>query len=291
MMRKPLAFCAVAALTAAPAGAAPADRNAEIRKEIRETYTFRPHELNDQQIQDNAKRLDVFWDKAKANRAAYVPAIRDELASADAPIFFLYDGSALLLSLSDAPPDRALALRAISRCDILDVQPSAYFHQVHDLAVRGGDTTEAALHILSEPRFTVVVPQHALTLGQDYCLVYMLLPTDPGLWRPRVIERLATEADQTAQKSLLLLLWYDQTPDSDAAIARFASSNDKPQSSRDRARELLQRNEAAGPTAGVKAAFRSESSIRSARRARMASVSDEALMDLDSLTRQLIAKR
>ena len=278
-------------LAVAPSSTAPADRSAEIRKEIRETYTFRPHELSDRQIQENAKRLDAFWDKAKADSASYVPAIREELGSADAPIFFLYDGSTLLLSLSDTAPDRALALRAISRCDVHDVQPSAYFHQVHGLAVRGEDTTEAALHVLSDPGFTVIVPQHALTLGQDYCLVYMLLPTDPGLWRPRVIERLATETDPTAQRSLLLLLWYDQTPESDAAIGRFAASSDKPGPSRERARELLQRNGAAGPFASFRATFRSEASIRSARRARMASVSDEALIDLDSLTRQLIAKR
>jgi hypothetical protein len=140
------------------------------RQEIRDTYSFRPHELTTQQITEKSKVLDSLWTQAKAQGETYIPVLRSELARPDGQAFFLYDGSMLLLSLSDTAPDRRVALNAIARCDLRDVQHTEYFRQVHRLATLGENTTEAALHILAEPKFTAFIPQHALTLGQNYAL-------------------------------------------------------------------------------------------------------------------------
>ena len=142
-----------------------------IEQQIRTTYAFAPHELSSQTIDEESKVLDVFWAQAKARKDLYLPVLRSELARREATPFFLYDGSMLLLSLSDTPADRRIALAAIARCDVRDVQPTDYFRQVHRVASLGEDTTEAALHTLSEPKFKVFIPQHTLTLGQDYALV------------------------------------------------------------------------------------------------------------------------
>src|SRR5438045_5511669 len=92
--------------------------------------------------------------------------------------FFLFDGSKLLLNLSKDPADRKIVLAAISRCDLRDLQLLDYFYLVHDMAAKGEDTTAAAFHILEEPKFQIFIPQHSLTLAQNYSLVYMLIPTD-----------------------------------------------------------------------------------------------------------------
>ncbi len=99
----------------------------------------------------------------------------------------------------------------------------------------------AALHVLDDPAFKVFVPQHALTLGLDYALVYMLLPEDPEFWLYPAIGRLRAERDQAAQKSLLWLLWYAQTTEGDKALSDFASDISKPDATRARAKELLGR--------------------------------------------------
>ncbi len=262
-----------------------------VRQEIRAIYSFSPHQLTTQQIDDKSKVLDGLWARAKSQKDIYIPVLRSELARAEAQPFFLYDGSMLLLTLSDAALDRRTALSAISRCDLRDVQHTDYFRQVHRLATLGEDTTEAALHILVEPQFTAFIPQHALTLGQNYALIYMVFPLDPALWEPPVLGRLRVETEPTAQKSLLLLAWYAQSIDADAAISAFAADAAKPDASREYARELAARNAKAGLLAAATAASRNEAALRAERRELMKRVSDEALIELDEKTAQLAAKR
>ena len=119
----------------------------------------------------------------------------------------------------------------------------------------------------------------------------MLLPTDQNFWLQPAISRLHDEKDETAQQSLLLLLWYAQTDDSDKALSDFAKDQSKPQASRTYANNLIKRKDGVGLTASVLSVTSSEQSLRDARRDRMKSVSDEALYDLDSYTAKIIAKR
>ena len=198
-----------------------AGQSASIHQQIQQTYNFQPHLLSNQQITEKSVALDQLWTRAKAEPSLYIPALRQELGDFKNPIFFLYDGSALLLSLSDTPADRKIALAAMARCDLRDVQAKDYFLQVHRMASLNDNTTAAAFHILEQPKFTVFIPQHVLTLGQNYALIYLLLPTDQDYWLQPAINRLRTETDETAQKSLLLLLWYAQTDAADQAMSRI----------------------------------------------------------------------
>ncbi len=62
------------------------------------------------------------------------------------------------------------------------MQPRDYFFQVHRMATLNEDTTAAAFQILEQPDFKVFIPQHLLMLGQNYILIYMLLPTSQESW-------------------------------------------------------------------------------------------------------------
>jgi ActR/RegA family two-component response regulator len=112
------------------------------------------------------------------------------------------------------------------------------------------------------------------------------LPTDPNYWLNPAIARLAVESNQTAQKSLLLLLWYAQTNEADAAIKRFSDDSTKPAEGRSYARALLDRKKSVGAPDET-----TEASLRQKRRERLKAVSDEALYDLDEYTMQLLSKR
>jgi hypothetical protein len=235
--------------------------------------------------------LDQFWSRAKSQSPVYVPALRQELGNFQNPPFFLYDGSALLLSLSDTGEDRKIALAAMARCDLRDVQYKDYFHQVHRMAALNEDTTAAAFHILDRPNFTVFVPQHVLTLGQDYVLIYLLLPADQEYWQGPALDRLKTERDSTAQKSLLLLLWYAQADATDEAIRAFAADPSKPSPARKYAQDLLGRKDNIEWKERIQAAATTEADLRQKRRERLKVVSDEALIELDEYTFALMAKR
>lgn len=268
-----------------------AGQSASIHQQIQQTYNFQPHLLSNQQITEKSVALDQLWTRAKAEPSLYIPALRQELGDFKNPIFFLYDGSALLLSLSDTPADRKIALAAMARCDLRDVQAKDYFLQVHRMASLNDNTTAAAFHILEQPKFTVFIPQHVLTLGQNYALIYLLLPTDQDYWLQPAINRLRSETDETAQKSLLLLLWYAQTDAADQAMTAFAGDAKKPSASRTYANELVHRKDKIGVKDRAEALVASEPSLRQKRRERLKAVSDEALIDLDDYTLTLVAKR
>jgi hypothetical protein len=261
-----------------------------IREEVVTLYDFSPHKLRREQQNEKSELLDAFWKKVNTNRTTYLPALRVLLRESNVPAFFLYDGSMLLLSLSDTPDHRKIALQAIARCDIRDIQPLQYLRQVHRMAVLGEDATDAALHVLDRPEFKVFIVQHALTLAQNYSLVSMLLPVSEEHWVEKAIARLELETDETSQKSLLLLLWYAQTGDADAALSAFIGNEEKPQASRDYGRELLEKYSTAADS--VKSDdTETEDSIRKARRSILGTISDETLDEVHQMTYRLAKKR
>src|SRR5712664_330109 len=266
-------------------------QQAPIHAEIQQVYNFQPHLLNQQQMAQKSTVLDRFWTHAEEQPALYVAALRQELVNFANPSFFLYDGSILLLSLSDTPADRKTALAAISRCALRDLKATDYFLQVHHLAALDEDTTAAAFHVLEQPDFKVVFGEHVLTLGQDYVLVYLLLPTEQNYWLGPAITRIGRERDQTAQQSLLLLLWYAQTDTADKAVRDFAADSAKPAAVRSYAQGLIARKGNLAPAQRAEAMGTTEASLRQKRRDRLKGVSDEALRDLDTYTMMLMSKR
>jgi len=288
-MKRSAICCFLAILFLIPSSTA--SQSASIHQQIQQTYDFHPHLLSNRQITEKSAALDQFWTKAKAEPSLYVPALRQELVDFKNPPFFLYDGSMLLLSLSDASADRKIAIAAMARCDLRDVQAKDYFIQVHRIATLSEDTTAAAFHVLEQPNFKVFIPQHVLTLGQDYVLIYLLLPTDPDYWLQPAMDSVKVEQDQTAQKSLLLLLWYAQTDAADRALSAFAGDASKPSASRTYAQELVHRSDKIGLKPRTQALGSTETSLRQKRRERLKAVSDEALIDLDDYTMMLLAKR
>src|SRR5229473_3545789 len=265
-------------------------QQALIHAKIQQVYNFQPHLLNQQQMAQKSRVLDRFWTQAEEQPELYVAGLRQELGDFANPSFFLYDGSILLLSLSDTPADRKTALAAISRCDLRDLKATDYFLQVHHLAVLNEDTTAAAFHVLEQPDFKVVFGEHVLTLGQDYALVYLLLPTEQNYWLGPAITRIGRERDQTAQQSLLLLLWYAQTDTADQAVRDFAADSAKPAAVRSYAQGLIARKGNLAPAERAEALGTTEASLRQKRRARPKGVSDEALKDLDIYTMMLMSK-
>ena len=278
-------------LPAALAAQQNAPTPAEFHDQIQKLYDVHPHSMTDAQRKEKSDRMDQFWAQAKAQPGVYLPVLRRELADFTNPPFFLFDGSQLLITLSQDPADQKIITAAVTHGDLLDIESSGYFYLVHALAAEGNDTTAAAFHILSDPKFRVIVPEHALTLDQNFCLIYMLLPTDQNFWLQPAIDRLRTENDSTAQKSLLLLLWYAQTPASDKAIADFAADSAKPKLATAYATELMGRKTHADAQPAPNAGAGTEASLREARKARMKAVSDEALDDLDTYTSEIMKKR
>jgi hypothetical protein len=248
-------------------------------------YGFHPHELTKEQIDARSTALDSFWTEAQAEPARTLPLLRAELAgSADAD-FFAYDGAKLLLALSKDRDDQALALSSLAKVDLRDVDHADYLRTVQRLAAQGFDARAAAFHVLDSADFQAFIPQHALTLGQDYALIYMLYPMETSTFEAALLDRLATETDARAQKSLLLAAWYLMTPASRTALATFRDRPGLDSAVAARGRELLARK------AGATRSLSSAASLRDERMKVMRRpISDEALIEFDALTAKLQAK-
>lgn len=246
-------------------------------------YSFSPHTLDRAAINVKSVELDAFWKSVKSAGPAGLDDLRAELARPDASAFFDFDGARLLLSLSTSRDDHALALAAISRTDLRDVQHNDYFFIVHSLAVEDLDTSEAAFKILGDPTFKVFVAQHYLTLDQELSLTYLLLPTKEEFYLEKAEKRLFAEKDITAQKSLLSLIADTVTKSGDETLARFAESSDQPAESREYARKIIAATKKMQSVPLLGMSFSSYDALKAEQRKLFARVSDEALDDWEHL--------
>ena len=284
-VRLPSLLLAIAMLLAAglPAHAQPgAD---EFHARVVALYGFHPYTLTKAQVGAKSVELDAFWSQAKANPSGVLPLLRGELANPSAPDFFSYDGSKLLLSLSTDRADRELALASLPRVDLRDIDDTDYLKTVQWFASKGFDTRAAAFRILADPDFKAFIPEHVLTLGQDYALIYMLFPMAQSIFQQDLVHRLESEPDPRNQKSLALAVWYLATPDGATALKSFGARPGLDPSTADYVRELLARS------SGLSVSFSSADTLRVERmRMMQRPISDEALIEFDSLTRKLLSK-
>ncbi len=280
-----LALC-FTMISAGLAFAAPLSE-AEFHSKVVAIYSFEPHTLDEAEMKAKSDQLDEFWSLVKADPEHMLPLLRKELGEVSHSAFFFYDGSKLLLSLSKDRDDQSLALRSIPRVDLRGIHPTDYLNTVHWFASNGFDAREAAFRILAFPEFKAFIPQHSLTLSQNYALICMLFPMEESLFVNDLAIRLTLESNVASLKSLLLALWYTVTPSGDAAIKKFIDGQSNPAEAKGYAKELLQRKSSAQASVG----FSSAQSLREKRRKVMQRpISDEALIDFDKLTSKLLAK-
>ena len=251
---------------------------------VQTLYNFQPRTLDSAGLTEKSARLDSFWAGVKGDRAKNLPLLRRELDDPSNSAFFAYDGAKLLLSLSNEPADRMLALRSIPRADLRDIQPADYLRTVQRLAAQGYDTREAAFHILVEPEFKAIIPQHALTLGQNYSLIYMLFPLPEETYLPDLAARLTADLPPASQKSVLLALWYTASPLGRRTIRQCADNRAMPDATRAYARELMARS----TSSLLAVSFSSDATLRKERRELMGRpISDESLIEFERLTAKL----
>lgn len=259
----------------------------EFHTKIANLYSFEPHALSSEQIESKSAQLDIFWKEVKSSPEKYLPLLRNELSGENNSAYFSYDGSKLLLSISKEKQDQALALKSIPKANLKSIQHTDYLRTVHWFAVNGFNTTNAALRILDYPDFKAFIVQHALTLGQDYSLIYMLFPMPDSKFVAALSNRLSDEENMQSQKSILLALWYAMNPEARETITEFAKDKSNSQEVRDYANELMERR--ASITSSL--TLSSVEKLKKERQEIMNRLSDEALYEFDSITTELLGKQ
>ncbi|MES2649288.1 MAG: hypothetical protein V4717_20585 [Bacteroidota bacterium] len=178
-----------------------------LSQEIDNIYNFQPSKLSDKEQESKFPALDEFWNKVKGDTSNYLPQLRAELMQTGHNAYFYYDGSGLLLSLSDTKSDKNIAVKAIAKCDLSDISRKIYVSTLNKLAQDGIDVTEAAVRILYEDKFSFFLPQHAMSFNQGYCLTYMLLPQKNNKYVDTLISMFAS-ISKTAKILVITTLWF-----------------------------------------------------------------------------------
>ena len=188
-----------------------------VTNEIDNIYSFKPSKLTDKERELKMPALDGFWEKVKSDTLKNLPMLRKELQANGHNPFFYYDGSGLLLSLTNNKADKELAIEAISKCDLDDISQKMFVMTLNGLANEGFDVTKPAIKILYEENYSFYIPQHAMKFNQGYCLTYMLVPQK----NDNYVDTLTTifkSLKTSAQKAIVTTLWFSYTCKGDAFL-------------------------------------------------------------------------
>jgi hypothetical protein len=262
---------------------------AEMHARVKALYNFSPSKVSAEERKSKSAEMDTFWNEVKNHKDTELPFLRRELEDPGNPPIFFADGSGLLLALSRSSEDEKLVAAGLAHVDFDDFQSRQYLYQVHGLAINGVDVTRAALHILDYPKFEVYLPEHAYRMDQSACLLESLLPLPESVWLPAAMRRIKTEHEETALKSLLLLLYYAQTDEADNYLRSIAANANEPKAARDFTLTLLKHEHDLG--IGRRSSREAELKAREDRRKRMFGLSDEAMDDLEDLTGKIAKAR
>jgi len=209
-----------------------------LTNDIDNIYNFKPSKLTDKEQEIKMPTLDKFWDKVRSDTIKYLPSLRAELKTNGHNPYFYYDGSGLLLSLTNSKVDKELAIEAISKCDLDDISQKVYVQTLNSLANEGLDVTMAAVRILLVEKYSFFIPQHAMSFNQGYCLTYMLLPQPNFNYVDTLINMFKT-VNLTSQKSIITTLWFAYTCKGDNFLKSIIADNTIQKEVREYAKKIM----------------------------------------------------
>jgi hypothetical protein len=253
-----------------------------LHDDIQNIYNFEPHKLSRQEQEPKAKLMDGFWRKVTDNKDKYLDELRKELKDANNPAFFLYDGGHLLLSLTKSKDDYQIALDAMTKGNLQDIDRADYVRAMNFFAINGLNTTEAALKIISEENFVAYIPQHAMSLDVGLSLRFMLLPINSDLYIKSFTEKMKTVKNPTTTIYLLNFLLYTCTCEGDKVIQEYSEDKSQDESVREKAAQLVKKNKVKRSDNPSK-----YDDLIKKRREILSRVSDEALSELNDVSREL----
>jgi hypothetical protein len=261
-----------------------------LQQEIQTVYNFSPQKLTDKEMQEKSIILDDFWKKVKSDTTMYLPLLRNELESNAHVPFFYFDGSSLLLSIDANNYHKHLAAKAISKCDINDINRRSYVGILNKLSNDGFDVTNAAVKILSDSSYSFFIPQHVFTFNQGYCLSYCLLPLEPSLYIDTLIQIFNTIENISAKKSIITTLWFAHTCKGDELLKKVSEDSELNFEVRDYAKRILSYKSIPKDYAKIAKRF-SDKEIDEIRKRALRRFSDEAISELDVTTKIYRNKR
>jgi hypothetical protein len=192
---------------------------AELQLLVRETYDFRPSQLDAKQQQAKAARMDAFWTRVKQQKATLLPCLRSALEAGDADPWFRVDGSALLVEVEPTQASKELQARLWSNADLDDLAPEVWMGTLATRAAEGLDVSVAAKRWMERPR-TFTIAKHALDVNLRYGARFLLGSMDEAQ-ALAVLEPIAADPKNPAREVALDVIASLATPEALRALKRI----------------------------------------------------------------------
>lgn len=143
-------------------------------------YGFNPVALSNSQQSIKSREIQQFRDQAKDMGASAVSCLRQMLAGTTDDPYFLYSGSALLLSLDSSPDSLSVILMALENSDPSRVDASGYIGLLIQLARRNIDAGPLADKYVNYVALHDAAPQGEVSdqLINATLLLYGSMPPD-----------------------------------------------------------------------------------------------------------------
>ncbi len=177
------------------------------------TFGFRPTQLTEAERPEKSKEMDEFWKYTRQLGPSGISCLTETLKAEKDDTFFLFDGAALLYSLDTSEASTAVALDAVERSSLAEVDPPGFIRLALELSHHGADIGPRAVKYLTFPKVTAYVPQHAMKLDRVEGGV-MLFGTMPEAKSDPSLTPLLSSANPEVKNTAAMLLGFDMTEES-----------------------------------------------------------------------------
>ena len=189
----------------------------------------------------------------------------------------------MLLSLTNNKSDKELAVEAMSKTDIDDIDRKIYVKTLNSIANDGVSVTKAAIKILADENYSFFIAQHGLTFNQGYCLTYMLVPQQDKSYVDTLVS-IFKSLKPASQKAVITTLWFEYSCKGDSLLKAIQVDKSFDKEVREYAMKILGFTKLSNDQVEfIKAAGKAE--IAQLRVSSLQRFSDEAIEELDMTTR------
>jgi len=218
---------------------------------IKQTYNFKPANLNDAQRSARSADLDQFWNQVRQSPALLIPCLRKALREDTSPSFFSIDGSMLLVNVDPSDASKALQVKEFIAADLDGTDLEFWVKTMARRGVEGFDTSEAGAKWLSYPNAKYTLSMHGgYPIDSFLGAVFIFGSMDEDLATP-TLAKIANQVAHPHRQDAVAILSSLATP---AALRALRELNPAGLSARDlqTTRELLENPKLLKPRAHPK---------------------------------------
>ena len=200
-------FCAISA-------PAQAQNCLELKKLIDATYNFKPSKLTEAQKNDKSDKMDIVWEKVKADPEELLPCLREEINSRTSDSFFRFDASNLLIELDRSAEAKKILIKSYAEADLDDINLRYWMPPIAILGYEGFDTSAAGENWLKHPNAEYYLPQHGtLSVSKEIGAFIIYGSMDELIATPALV-KIASQEKHPAREIAVRILIQQATPES-----------------------------------------------------------------------------